>query len=105
MWPHIFPEKNYDDAHIYEVEYCAERTFAVTAEDEKLKTARVYATTERRAVLVDDRRVGESITAWMLRVELKIRDLHGAVGEVHRLLNLDGTGCDDVWTCAPYGVH
>ena len=42
MWRHLYGLEN-DDAHDYEVDYCAARSFAETTDKEKLKVARVYA--------------------------------------------------------------
>ena len=41
MWRHVYGLNN-DDAHAYEVNYCAARSFAETTDKEKLKVARVY---------------------------------------------------------------
>jgi len=40
MWRHLYGLEN-DDAHDYEVDYCAARSFAETTDKEKLKVARV----------------------------------------------------------------
>ena len=42
MWRHLYGLNN-DDAHDYEGNYCAARSFAETTDKEKLKVARVYA--------------------------------------------------------------
>ena len=89
MWRHLYGLDN-DAAHDYELKYCAERAYSTSGDTEKLKVARVYATTKRRAVLVDNRGKKESLTAWMARLEGQLRARTDAVGVVANMLKPRG---------------
>ena len=52
MWRHLYGLNN-DDAHDYELKYCAERAYSSSGDTKKLTRARVYATT-KRAPIIDD---------------------------------------------------
>ena len=53
MWRHLYGLDN-DAAHDYELKYCAERAYSCSEDTSKLTRARVNATTERTAIIVDD---------------------------------------------------
>ena len=59
MWKHLYDLDN-DDAHDYELKYCAERADSCSEDKKKLKVARVYATTKRTPIIDDVRGEHES---------------------------------------------